>query len=135
MHSKFRSHAGWRAASALVSSLMILLQGVLPTVHLAGIDSSCVAGLPPTDGRSGSAYAAGLQTDTDAAGHPTAHDSRNCLFCRSATRADGQASVGGVIGSVSVACASRLVRQHDITAPALVPQTAVSLRAPPALVA
>jgi hypothetical protein len=114
---------------------MILLQGVLPIVHLAGIDSSCVAGLPPTDGRGDFAYAAGLQADTDATGHPTAHDSRDCLFCRSATRADGQASVGRVIGSLSVACASRLLGQHDITAPALVPQTAFSLRAPPAFVA
>jgi hypothetical protein len=114
---------------------MILLQGVLPIVHLAGIDSSCIAGLPPTDGRGESAFTAGLQTDTGAAGHSTAHDPRHCLFCRSATRADGQASVVGVIGSVSVASASRLLCQHDITAPALDPQTAVSLRAPPALVA
>ncbi len=130
MHLKSKTRRA--ALSACVSSLLILIQGVAPVVHMAGIGDSCIAGLPRVDGR---ACAVALQTghDSTADRDQAAHNPLHCLLCRSVSRVDGQASLLASVGVVSVPSASRFLSRDDVFVPSLAPTRSLSLRAPPIL--
>jgi hypothetical protein len=117
-----------------MSTLLILLQAVVPTVHQAESNDSCIAGLPHHG--VASPVTGDLAYQPDGASAPSGqpdHDPLHCLLCRSVSRIDGQATTPSSVGTINVPSASRLLSSDDSYVPSLVQIGSHSLRAPPAL--